>query len=130
MEDIICSSKDCDCKAEYHNDKEDSYYWEKCAYTLFNPKEWIKFGSISIIHIMMDLWMTLLDRLRDYVKEEQLELKWSELLEQMSDFEAEIEEISYELESILNKNQPKHLYMIQKRSINLKFKNRCFINKT
>ena len=68
----------------------------------------------------MKLYQNLSDRIRDYAKEEQLELKWKNTLDQLKGFDEEIERIKVELESSLRDGTLKELSKLEEKSLNLK----------
>ena len=68
----------------------------------------------------MKLYQNLSDRIRDYAKKEQLELKWKNTLDQLKDFDEEIERIKVELESSLRDGTLKELSKLEEKSLNLK----------
>ena len=68
----------------------------------------------------MKLYQNLSDRIKNYAKEEQLELKWKNTLDQLKGFDEEIERIKVELESSLREGKLKELSKLEEKSLNLK----------
>ena len=67
---------------EYYHAQEDAYYCEKCAYSMFDEREFERVGSDSVIKQMIKLCKSMLDRVKEYAKEQRFELKWRHALEQ------------------------------------------------
>ena len=122
MTKLACSTNLCKNKAEYYNNQEDSYYCTRWTYAMFNPKNLTKIGDVDVINLMIKIYLTLVKRVKDYVRKEQLNHKWKEALKQLNVFDDEVKWIKDELESILITERLKDLNSIQQRSINLKYK--------
>ena len=122
MVELTCSFNGCKNVVGYHNKTEDSYYWEYCAHAMFNPNEWTKIGNISVIRQMLRLSKNLLEKIRDYVNKEGLELKWRQPLEQLKAFDVKLEAINDEFENAINKNKIKDFSNIEEKSLNIKLK--------
>ena len=120
MGELTCSSRICKNKVEYHNNNEDSYYWESWAHTFFNSEECSKIGSITITKQMIRLNRNLLEKIRSYVKDEHLVSKWSQALVQLKIFDSELKEIEDKLEDTLKSGKLKDLNSIEERSFKLK----------
>ena len=121
MWEIACSSRRCKNKVEYHNSNEDSYYWESWAHTFFNSEECPKIGRVTIIKQMIILNKDILEKIRNYVKDEELANKWSQVLKQLNIFDSELKEIEDKLEDALKYKRLKDLRSIEERSLLLKF---------
>ena len=122
MDQLIWSNKKWKKKAKYYNSQEDSYYCRSWAYSLFSQNEWSKIGRVSLIKEMIMLSQKLLYRIKEYVNEEQMTIKWQKALEVLKIYEIELGDINIELENTLKSEQFKELLRIEQRSINLKFK--------
>ena len=71
---------------------------------------------------MLGLSQNLLGKIVDYVKEEELELKWKETLEQIKILDEHLKGIRKELEDTLKAGKLKDLDKVEQRSFDLKFK--------
>ena len=71
---------------------------------------------------MLGLSQDLLGKIVDYVKEEELELKWKETLEQIKILDEHLKEIKKELEDTLKAGKLKDLDKVEQRSFDLKLK--------
>ena len=70
---------------------------------------------------MLGLSQDLLGKIVDYVKEEELELKWKETLEQIKILDEHLKGIRKELEDTLKAGKLKDLDKVEQRSFDLKF---------
>ena len=70
---------------------------------------------------MIELSDKLLEKIRIYTKEEELEIKWRIYLEQLKTFDDKLKDIKEEYEDYLKFEIPKDLHRIEQRSFNLKF---------
>ena len=71
---------------------------------------------------MLGLSKDLLGKIVDYVKEEELELKWKETLEQIKILDEHLKGIRKELEDTLKAGKLKDLDKVEQKSFDLKFK--------
>ena len=70
---------------------------------------------------MLGLSQDLLGKIVGYVKEEELELKWKETLEQIKILDEHLKGIKKELEDTLKAGKLKDLDKVEQRSFDLKF---------
>ena len=70
---------------------------------------------------MLILIQILLSRIKGYVKEEKLELKWKQILDKMKILDDKYEEIKICFKNTLRDNKLNELSKIEQRSYNLKF---------
>ena len=71
---------------------------------------------------MLGLSQDLLGKIVGYVKEEELELKWKETLEQIKILDEHLKGIRKELEDTLKAGKLKDLDKVEQKSFDLKFK--------
>ena len=119
MEDLTCNNKKWNLKPEYHHLKEDWYYWEKCAYSLFKENEFEKVGSIPIIQQMVGLCKNILENVMRYVKEERLEVRWKKELDHHKMLYDELESIRRDLLNVIKTKQLKDLVTIGDKLIDI-----------
>ena len=70
---------------------------------------------------MLGLSQDLLSKIIRYSKEQQLEFKWKDSLEQLKVFSDQLKEIKEEFESVIKARKLKNLDQIEQRSYYLKF---------
>ena len=70
---------------------------------------------------MLGLSQDLLSKIIRYSKEQQLEFKWKDSLEQLKVFSDQFKEIKEEFEGIIKARKLKNLDQIEQRSYDLKF---------
>ena len=71
---------------------------------------------------MIRLSDNILESIRNYAIEEQLQLKWKSLLAKLNLFDTELREVKAELQDVLKDEKFKDLHKLEQRSVNLKFK--------
>ena len=123
MGELTCSTKGCSYKIEYHHTEEDKYYCEGCAYSYFKVSEFQKIGSAGIIKLMIKLSKNLLDKVQDYVKEENLTTNWRQALDDHKIFYEELKYLRKELDESLTAKRFNAFIQLLQKSTDLKSKN-------
>ena len=111
---------DCLNKIKYHNELEDSFYCKHWTIHMFKKGEWAKIGNIGTIKQLLSLSKSMLDELHGYIIDNQLEIKWSLVLDQHKIFFDELMTANQDLDNILKVDKIKDLAKIQQKSSNLK----------
>ena len=122
MGELTCSTKGCSHKIEYHHIRDGNYYCQGCAYSYLNVSEFVRIGSAEIVKLMIELSKNLLDKVQEYVMEENLTNNWRDALNQHNIFYQELDNIRAELDEALKAKGLNMLQYLQQKSTNLKSK--------
>ena len=87
---------------------------------MFGPKECVKLGSETVSKKILKLSKNIIQEIRDYINQEQLDVKWRNLLEELKMFEIGVANIEKEMENILKTRKYKDLLQIQQKSDDIK----------
>ena len=120
MGDPTCGKRWCSNRLEYYHLEQDTYYWEVCAYSMFDESQFEKIGSVAVIKEILELCENLLDYVEYYARIERLEKAWESALDYHKVFAIELNSIKKQLVDALKAKKLKNLLSIQKRSSKLK----------
>ena len=120
MDKIKWGTSRCSNPITHHHSIDDRYLCEHCVLVLWNPNEWSLLGSVASVQILTNLCQDLLNDIKDYASDQQLEMKWKLALDNHKAFEDILSDIKADLEKTIKTAQPKDLMKIQQRASDLK----------
>ena len=120
MDKIKWGTSRCSNPITHHHSIDDSYLCEHCVLVLWNPDECKPLGSVASTQILAHLCQNLLNDIKDYASDQQLEMRWKLALDNHKAFEDILSDINADLDKTVKAAQPKDLINIQQRASNLK----------
>ena len=120
MDKIKWDTSRCSNFITHHHLIDDRYLCENCVLILWNPNEWRLLGSVPSAKVLISLCQDLLNDIKDYVSDQQLEMRWRLVLDHHKAFEDILSDIKSDLDKTVRAAQPKDLIGIQERASDLK----------
>ena len=120
MDKIKWGTSRCSNPITHHHSIDDRYLCEHCVLVLWNPDECKQLGSVASVQILADLCQDLLNDIKDYASDQQLEMRWKLALDNHKAFEDILSDIKADLNKTIKAAQPKDLMNIQQRVSDLK----------
>ena len=104
----------------YYHPIENAYYCMNCNTYMYKSGEWERVGSIDESKQLLRLCKSLLEKLREYVKKEKLELRWSIYWDEEKVVQEKLKIIESELNEVLKDGRLKDIAKIEKNTFSLK----------
>ena len=104
----------------YYHPIENVYYCMNCNTYMYKTGEWERVGSIDESKQLLRLCKSLLEKLREYVKKEKLELKWNIYWDEEKVVQEKLNMIDSELNEVLKDGRLKDIAKIEKKAFSLK----------